>query len=174
MASEKKRIPMVAVLLPLVAVLGLAGVMGVNLFRDYQKSEAEDEDTRKQIALEEQTHAKKKKPAPVAAVEVVDAGSGDDEDELSNLPKNVHKKPTGGPVKVATGTPAQKAFAGVKTAYDKLEAANETAAKKFKTQKYRLEDELGNGSPANEAKYVAECDAVKSQILEALRNPENQ
>ena len=74
----------------------------------------------------------------------------------------------------ATGTPAQRAFSGFKSAYDKLEAANETAAKKFRVQRLRLEDQLGSGSPPNEAKFVADCDALKGQILEALRNPPNQ
>ncbi len=174
MASEKKRIPMIAVLVPLVAVLDMATFMGINLYRDYQKSVADDEETRRQIALEEKQRAKAAKKPPVVA-EVVDAGAApEEEDEFGNLPKNVHHRPTTAPVRAPTGTPAQRAFGGFKAAYDKLEAANETAAKKFRNQKLRLEDQLGNGSPPNEAKYIADCDAVKAQVLEALRNPENQ
>jgi hypothetical protein len=168
-AEAKKRIPMVVVLLPIVAVLGIAAAVGWNLWRDYQKSEAEDEESRR-IAAEGQADARQRnRPAPVEAV--VDAGTPED-DELAKLPPGQKRPPT---VRAPVGqTAAQKSYYSFKAAYDRLEAANETTAKKFRARRLVLEDQFGNGKPANEAKFVAECDAVKAQILEALRNPENQ
>ena len=42
MASQK-RIPLVVVLLPLVAVLAVVGGLAWNFYKDYQKTEAEDD-----------------------------------------------------------------------------------------------------------------------------------
>jgi hypothetical protein len=173
MAAEKKPIPMVVIVAPLLIVLGLAGFVGLNLYRDYQRTERDEEEQQRRDEAEQ--HERVKKPKPVAVVDTpLDAGApAPVEDDLTNLPKGGQKK-TGTPTKAATGTPAQRAFNGFKSAYDKLEAANETAAKKYRVQRLRLEDQLGGGTPPNEAKFVADCEALKQQILEALRNPQNQ
>jgi hypothetical protein len=174
MASEKKRIPLVVILLPLIAVLGLAGFMGLNLWKEYQRSEHEDEDARQRDAVEQQQRVKKRRQQVVEAGPL-DAGLPVDDDDLANLPKGTPRRPRVAETpKAPTGTPAQRAYQGFKSAYDKLEAANETAVKKYRAQRLRLEDQLGGGNPTNEAKFVADCDALKAQILEALRNPENQ
>jgi hypothetical protein len=166
MASQK-RFSLVFVLIPLVAVLGIIGVVGWNMYREYAKGEAEEEETRRVAKLDEDDRLKaaraKAQPQKVEPLPP--------DDELGNLPKVQPKKP----VKAAAATsPAQKAYYGFKSAYDKLEATNENAARKFRVRKLQLDDQFGNGAPANEAKFVAECDAVRSLILEALRNPENQ
>lgn len=168
--AEKKPIPLAVVLAPLVAVVGIAGFVGFNLWRDYQSTDEGDE---QQDVGNHPKRPKKHKNAVADTAVAVDAGAPQDDDDLANLPKNSPKR-TVVAVKTATGTPAQRAFAGFKSAYDKLEAANETSAKKYRAQRLRLEDQLGSGNPANEAKFVADCDALKAQILEALRNPENQ
>jgi hypothetical protein len=173
MASEqKKRFPLVLVLLPLVAMLGIAAVVGANLYREYARSEVEDDEAKKLIAMEEAEKAKAphppREPPPKVEAPV------EPEEDLGNLPKGMHKKPAGKPSAPSNQTPAQKSFFAFKAAYDKLEAANENAARKFRARKLQLEDQLGNGTPANEAKFVGDCDATRAQILEALRNPENQ
>jgi hypothetical protein len=170
--AEKKPIPLVVVLAPLVAVIGIAGFVGFNLWRDYHQGT--DDDDAQQDVGNHPKRPKKHKTTVADAAQVVDAGVvAVDDDDLTNLPKNRPRHPVA-TAKPVTGTPAQRAYAGFKSAYDKLEAANETAAKKYRTQRLRLEDQLGSGNPANEAKFVADCDALKGEILEALRNPENQ
>ena len=167
MASQK-RFPLVFILLPLVAVLAVVGVFGWNFYRDYQKSEAEEEDARKLIAMAEQDKIRKAKAQVAAQQPVVDAPS--EEDELGNLPGQKKKpKPAAVPQ-----TPAAKAYTGFRSAYEKLESANENAARKFRARKLQLDDQYNDGKPKNESKFVADCDATKTQILELLRNPENQ
>ena len=167
MASQK-RFPLVFVLLPLVAVLAIAGVVGWNMYRDYARSEADDEEAKRQLAIaQDQKMATAK--AQVAAQHA--PAPVEEEDELGLLPGQ-KKKPK--PSAPANQTPVQKAYLGFKSAYDKLESANENAARKFRARKLQLDDQYGGGKPANEAKFVADCDATRAQILEALRNPENQ
>ena len=168
MASPQKRLPLVVVLAPLVAVLAVAGVVGFNMYRDYQRSEAEEEDAKRQLALAQEqklSNAKARVEAqpPPAPVET-------DEDELGALPGQ-KKKPKPPPV---NQSPAQRAYFGFKSAYEKLEGANENAARKFRARKLQLDDQFSGGKPANEAKFVAECDAARTQIVELLRNPENR
>ena len=166
MASSQKRLPLVIVVLPLVAVLAVAGVVGFNMFRDYQRSEAEDEEAKRTLALAQQQ--KMKKPQ---VVEEAPAPVDEPEDELGALPGQ-RKKPK--PAAPVNQTPAQKAYFGFKSAYDKLENANENAARKFRARKLQLDDQYSGGKPANEAKFVSDCDTTRAQILELLRNPENQ
>jgi hypothetical protein len=165
-AAAKKKVPLVVVLLPLIAVLGIAGVVGWNLWKDFQRSEAEDEEARHQLEIAQQEKIRAAK-RPVEAV--VDAGTP--EDDLGNLPPGMRKKPV---KPVAPKSPAEKAYVGFKSAYDKLENANESAARKFRAKKLQLDDQYRDGKPANESKFIADCDAAKDKILELLRNPENQ
>jgi hypothetical protein len=167
-AQPQKRLPLVVVLAPLLAVLGIAGVVGWNLYRDWTTSEAEDAEASKQLtvaqgekarAAREQKHPDEVKPQPT------------EEDDLGNLPGQKKKNTA---VKPVAGTPAQKAYGAFKTAYDKLENTNENAAKKFRVRKLQLDDQFNGGKPVNETKFVADCEATRSQIIEALRNPENQ
>lgn len=170
MAPPKKRFPLVFVLLPLLAVLGVAGYSGLNMYREFQRSEAEDAEVKR---LEQAAEAAKRERAKKAAEAVPKVEAPPDEDEdLANLPKG-HKK-TPKPPATGNQTPAQKAFFGFKSAYDKLEAKSENAARKFRARKLQLEDQYNDGAPTNAAKFTADCDATKAQILEALRNPENQ
>src|SRR5262245_16147504 len=100
--ASSKRIPLVFVLLPLVAVLAVVGVIGWNLYRDYQRSEAEDQEARRQLELAQAEKIK-------AAKEQVAAqhpGPAADEDELGKLPGQRKKAPV---KPVANQTPAQKA-----------------------------------------------------------------
>ncbi len=168
MASQK-RIPLVFVLLPVVAVLGVAGVFGWNLYRDYLKSEAEDEETRKLVALAEQEKLRNAKAQVAAQQQTQEAP---EEDELGSLPGQ-RKKPVK-PTAPVNQSPAAKAYSGFRAAYEKLENANENAARKFRARKLQLDDQYNDGKPKNESKFVADCDAARTQILEALRNPENQ
>ena len=166
MASQK-RFPVVFVLLPLVAVLGIAGVVGWNMYRDYMRSEAEDEEAKKLLAIAQEQKVK----AAQAQVEAQHAPAPvEDEDELGALPGQ-KKKPKPQPV---NQTPAQKAYFGFKSAYEKLENANENAARKFRARKLQLDDQFNGGKPANEAKFIAECDANREKLLELLKHPENQ
>lgn len=165
MASSQKRLPLVIVLLPLVAVVAVAGVVGFNMYRDYQRSEAEDEEAKRTLALAQQQKVKQPQvvapaPAPV-----------EEDDELGSLPGQKRKPKPAAPV---NQTPAQKAYFGFKTAYEKLENANENAARKFRARKLQLDDQYSGGKPTNEAKFVADCDSTRAQIVELLRNPENQ
>lgn len=167
MASQK-RFPLVFVLLPLVAVLGIAGVIGMNLYREYQRSEQEDLDARRQLELAQQEKIKIAK----AQVEAQQAPAPvEDEDELGALPGQ-KKKPK--PTTPTNVSPATKAYQGFKAAYDKLENANENAARKFRARKLQLDDQYNGGKPANEQKFVADCEAIRSQIVELLKHPENQ
>jgi len=168
MASEKKRVPLVLVLLPLVAVLGVVGFLGLNFYRDYQKTEAEDEEARKLIELAEQEKLRKAK-AQVAAQQPQEAPA--EEDELGSLPGQRKKPKAAAPVNLS---PAAKAYTGFRSAYEKLESANENAARKFRARKLQLDDQYNDGKPKNEAKFIADCDATRTQLLELLRNPENQ
>ncbi|MBL8954824.1 MAG: hypothetical protein JNK82_28865 [Myxococcaceae bacterium] len=168
MASEKKRIPLVFVLLPLVAVLGVVGVIGFNLYRDYLKSEAEEEEVQKLLAAAEQEKVRKAKEQ-VAAQQPKEVPT--DEDELGNLPGQKRKPKPAAPV---NQTPVAKAYSGFRAAYEKLENANENAARKFRAKKLQLDDQYNDGKPKNESKFIADCDASRGQILELLRNPENQ
>lgn len=166
MASPQKRLPLVFVLLPLVAVLGIAGVVGWNLYRDWVKSEQDDDEARRQLATAQAQHTE----AAKAQLAPKPDGVPPEEDDLGNLPGQ-RKKPKPPPV---NQTPAQKAYLGFKTAYEKLESANENAARKFRARKLQLDDQYSGGKPSNEAKFVADCDTTRGQILELLRNPENQ
>ena len=167
MASQK-RIPLVFVLLPLVAVLGVVGMIGWNLYRDYLRSEAEDEEAKRLLALAQEDQVKSAK-AQVAA-QHPEPEPIEEEDELGRLPGQKKKavKP------VANQTPAQKAYFGFKSAYEKLERANENSARKFRARKLQLDDQFNDGKPKNEPKFVADCDAAREKILELLRHPENQ
>ena len=167
MASQK-RIPLVFVLLPLLAVLGVVGVIGFNFYRDYLKSEAEEEEVKKLLAAQEQEKVRKAKEQ-VAAQQPPEVTA--DEDELGNLPGQ-KKKPK--PAPVVNQTPVAKAYSGFRAAYERLENANENAARKFRARKLQLDDQYNDGKPKNESKFVADCDATRTQILELLRNPENQ
>jgi hypothetical protein len=167
MASQK-RIPLVFVLLPLVAVLGVVGVIGFNFYRDYLKSEAEEEEIKKLLAAQEQEKVRKAKEQ-VAAQQPLEVAP--DEDELGNLPGQKKKPKPAAPV---NQTPVAKAYSGFRAAYEKLENANENAARKFRARKLQLDDQYNDGKPKNESKFVSDCDATRTQILELLRNPENQ
>ena len=68
----------------------------------------------------------------------------------------------------------EKSFMQFKAAYEKLENANESAARKFRAKKLQLDDQYRDGKPTNESKFIADCDSTKDKILELLRNPENQ
>lgn len=167
MASQK-RLPLVVVVLPLVGVLGLAGLIGLNMYRDYVKTEAEDEEVKRQLAIAQEEKIKNAK-AQVAAQQ---APPVEEEDELGLLPGQ-KKKPK--PTPASTNqTPAQKAYLGFKSAYEKLEGANENAARKFRARKMQLDDQYNGGKPANETKFVADCEATREKLLELLRHPENQ
>lgn len=169
MASSQKRIPLFVVLVPLLAVLGIAGVIGFNLYRDYLKSEAEDEEARRLLSLAQEEQVRNSRaqvPVPQPKPEPVE-----EEDELGSLPGQKKKVKSTAP---SSQTPAQRAYFGFKSAYEKLEKANENAARRFRARKLQLDDQYSNGKPANEQKFVADCDATRAQILEALRNPENQ
>lgn len=167
-ATTQKRFPLVFVLLPLLAVLAGAGVIGWNMYREYLRSEAEDEDAKRQLALAQEEKIKAAK-AQVAAQHPVVVEP--EEDELSNLPGQKRKPKPSAPT---NQTPAQKAYSGFKAAYEKLENANENAARKFRARKLQLDDQYRDGKPQNEAKFIADCDATKEKLLELLRNPENQ
>lgn len=171
--AEKKRFPVVFVLLPLVGVLGAAGFFGWKLYADYARSEQEDEEARKAAELDQRERVKAAKQARLEQQQADTGPTQPTEDELANLPKGPGRRPvksTGG----GSQTPAAKAYFSFKAAYEKLESTNENAARKFRVRKLQLDDQFGNGSPSNEPKFVADCDATKAQILEALRNPENQ
>jgi hypothetical protein len=170
--ASKKRFPLLFVLVPLLSVLGIAGVIGLNLYRDYMKSEAEDEDARRQLAIAQAEQIKAAKAQVEAQHPKSETSAA--EDELGNLPGQKKKNQGVKPVTPTNQTPAQKAYFAFKAAYEKLENANENAARKFRARKLQLDDQYAGGKPANEAKFVADCDATRAQILEALRNPENQ
>jgi hypothetical protein len=167
-SATQKRFPLVFVLLPLLAVLGGVGIIGWNMYREFLRSEAEDDEARKQLAVAQEEKIKAAKAQVAAQHPVVE----EEEDELGNLPGQKKKpKPAAPPV---NQTPAQKAYFGFKNAYEKLENANENAARKFRARKLQLDDQFRDGKPQNEAKFIADCDATKEKLIELLRNPENQ
>jgi hypothetical protein len=166
---QKKRLPLFFVLVPVLCVLGIVALIGWNLYRDYQRGEAEDEETRKFQAAQE---AEKVRAAKSQVAAQQPKAEPVDEDELGSLPGQKKKAP-----KVTAPkdqTPATRAYLGFKTAFDKLESANETAARKFRAKKLQLDDQYNGGKPANEQKFVSDCDATREKLLELLRNPENQ
>jgi predicted negative regulator of RcsB-dependent stress response len=173
MVSEttvKKSFPVIWVVLPLFAVLAVAGVVGWGMYQDYQHTEAEEEEARRQAAAAQVQRARAAAQNRVEAPKA--EAPADDEDELVALPRGAVKKAPR--TNTANLSPAQRSFFAFKAAYDKLESANETSAKKFRARKLQLEDQFKGGKPNDEAKFAADCDALRAQILEALRNPENQ
>ena len=93
-------------------------------------------------------------PAPVS-----------DEEELSGLGKK--KKPP--PPK--TYPPAERAWRAVKADFDKLEARNETTARKYRIRILAMADRK-DSTP--EAAFVKEASALEEALKDELAKPENQ
>lgn len=98
----------------------------------------------------------KEEPAPVPV---------SDEDELSGLGKK--KKPP--PAKVYP--PAERAWRAVKADFDKLEARNETTARKYRIRILAMEDRKDT---TPEAAFVKEAGALEDALKAELAKPENQ
>ncbi|MBK7857687.1 MAG: hypothetical protein IPJ65_03460 [Archangiaceae bacterium] len=114
MASSQKRIPLFVVLVPLLAVLGIAGVIGFNLYRDYLKSEAEDEEARRLLSLAQEEQVRNSRaqvPVPQPKPEPVE-----EEDELGSLPGQKKKVKSTAP----SSQTRPSARTGFKSAYEKL------------------------------------------------------
>jgi hypothetical protein len=88
-----------------------------------------------------------------------------DEDELSGLGKK--KKPP--PPK--TYPPAEKAWRAVKADYDKLQAHNDSTARKYRIRILAMEDRKDS---APEAAFVKEAGALENELKAELAKPENQ
>ncbi len=88
-----------------------------------------------------------------------------DDDELTGLGKK--KKPP--PPK--TYPPAEKAWRAVKADFDKLEARNETTARKYRIRILAMEDRKDSTS---EASFVKEAGVLEEALKAELAKPENQ
>lgn len=97
--------------------------------------------------------------------EPVVAAPTPEEDDLAGLGKK--KKPP--PPKVYP--PAERAWRAVKADYDKLQASNETTAKKYRMKMLTLEDRKDKLA---EAAFVKEAGVLEEALKQELAKPENQ
>ncbi len=91
-----------------------------------------------------------------------------DEDEVAGLGKK--KKPPP-PKPAAALTPVDRAWRSVKGDFDKLEARNETTARKYRMRMLTLEDKK---TQASEANFVKEAGTLEELLRDELAKPENQ
>ena len=111
------------------------------------------------IVNERKSRELKPKEAPAPPVPV------SDEEELTGLGKK--KKPP--PPKVYP--PAERAWRAVKADFDKLEARNESTARKYRIRILAMEDRKDSSS---EAAFLKEAGALEDALKTELAKPENQ
>lgn len=158
----------VYVVMGLLVVLVVGAAVGWELFRSRMEELQQGQGGEERLGVtgvpngfqrERKSRELKPKEEPVVAAPV------SDEDDLTGLGKK--KKPP--PPKQYP--PAEKAWRAVKADYDKLEARNESTAKKYRMKVLTLEDRKDSLS---EAAFVKEAAALESVLKDELAKPENQ
>lgn len=165
--AEKKKFNALYVIIPVVGVILIAVVVGAELFRAEMEARQQGQGGEEKLGviggpmgMQHERKSRELKPKePVVAPPV-----SDDED-LTGLGKK--KKPP--PPK--TYPPVEKAWRSVKGEYDKLEARNETTAKKYRMKVLTLEDRK---TSVSEASFVKEAGALEDALRVELAKPENQ
>jgi hypothetical protein len=168
-AGSPKKFNWLLVIVP-VLVLGLVGIgVAWEMFRAKMEAMQQGQGGEARLGVsggptgpgERRSREVKVGTTPVAA-------PAPEEDEVTVLGKK--KKPP--PPKPAPAlTPVDRAWRSVKADYDKLEARNETSAKKYRMRMMKLEDQR---SAPSEASFVKEAGALEEQLRDELAKPENQ
>ena len=168
--GSPKKFNWLLVIVPLL-VLGLVGIgVGWEMFRAKMEAMQQGQGGEARLGVvggpvrsgDGRSREVKVGTAPVVAAPVTD------DDEVTGLGKK--KKPPP-PKPAAALTPVDRAWRSVKGDYDKLEARNETSAKKYRMKMLTLEDRK---SSTAEASFVKEAGALEEQLRDELAKPENQ
>ncbi len=167
-AEKKKGGFGIYIVLGLLVVLGVGAAVGWEMFRSRMEELQQGQGGEERLGVsgvpngiqrDRKSRELKPKEEPVAVAPVAE------EDDLTGLGKK--KKPP--PPKQYP--PAEKAWRAVKADYDRLEARNESTAKKYRMKVLTLEDRKDSVA---EAQFVKEAGALESQLKDELAKPENQ
>ena len=151
-------------------VLGLVGIgVGWEMFRAKMEALQQGQGGESRLGVvsvgpdgRKTREVKVGQPTPVVVAPVVDA------DEITGLGKK--KKPP--PLKPASAlAPVDRAWRSVKGDFDKLEARNETTARKYRMRMLTLEDRK---SSVGEGAFVKEAGVLEEELRVELGKPENQ
>jgi hypothetical protein len=160
------------VLLPLLAILGVAGYIGLDLMRDGEHRQAEEENSRRNslgrpTGNDNRSRELKVTPPPEppkpAAVE----------EDLAALPEGV-KKPRPTPKPAANLSKGQRAFAEAKANFNRLNNANASAGGKLKMEFKLLTDEAERSSSSTDEELAQKASALNEKLKQLLKDPENQ
>ena len=167
-AEAKKGGFAIWVVIGLLVVLVVGAAIGWELFRSRMEELQQGQGGEERLGVsgvpngvQRERKSRELKPKEEAVV----AAPVPEEDDLTGLGKK--KKPP--PPKQYP--PAERAWRAVKADYDKLEARNESTAKKYRMKVLTLEDRKDS---ASEAQFVKEAGALESQLKDELAKPENQ
>lgn len=164
----KKKFSALYIVLPLLLIVAIGIGIAWETFRAEMEAAQQGQGGEQRLGVpdgpmgtqfERKSRELKPKEAPPPPVPV------SEEDELSGLGKK--KKPP--PPK--TYPPAERAWRAVKADFDKLEARNETTARKYRIRILAMEDRK-DSTP--EAAFVKEAGALEDALKAELAKPENQ
>ena len=167
--SGRKLNPLV-VIIPLVVMVLVAAGLGWELFRDRMEAQQRGSGDDSGLGLDGASGLRRDRKSREVKVagEPAPAPAPSDDDDLAGLGKK--KKPAlvkpSGPV-----APAERAWRAVKSDYDKLEARNETTARKYRMRILTLEDRKTSTA---EPSFVKEAGVLEEELRGELAKPENQ
>ncbi len=168
-ATRTRKASIMWVLLPLVAVLGVVGYVGLDLYKEQQDKTRDEEEARKNtLGRPNSEDRKTRELKPESLVEPAEPEVVP-EDDLPTLPKGV--KAPRVVTKEVRQVPSQRAYTLVKAKYEKL--VNENSQKKFKGKMQVLDSQIRSVGP-DDAAFIARCDSLREEIDLALANPENR
>ncbi len=169
-SPPQKKFNVLYVVLPLILVVAVGIGVGWEVFRANLEAAQQSRDREARLGVDGPIGAQKDRrsrelkpievPVPLRAV-------APDDDELTGLGKR--KKP---PLqKVVNQSPVERTWRLLKADFDKLEAKNETTARKYRIRILRMEDRRAN---TPEELFVKEASVLQEALKLELTKPENQ
>ncbi len=169
-APKKKTSKALYILIPLLLILGVGGAVAWDMFRAEMEAEQQGKGGDPQLGLGDGPMGtlKERKSRELKSKEVLVAPAPapvTDAEELTGLGK---KKKTAAP---KVYPPAERAWRAVKGDFDRLEARNETTARKYRIQILAME---GRKDSTPESSFVKEASALEEVLKGELAKAENQ